>query len=75
MGRPTLGWSLVQLRLANQGKVQPIIPVTNLVFDVEGMRIGTDFDVIEVINGEGSFLTLLGIGWDNDSMAMINFKK
>ena len=24
MGRPTLGWSLVQMRLANQVKVQPI---------------------------------------------------
>ena len=75
MGQPTLGWSLVQLWLANQVKVQPIWHVSNLVVDVEGMRNHADFDVIEVVNGEGSYLALLGFGWANDSMVVINFKK
>ena len=47
----------------------------NLVVDVEGMRTHAEFDVIEVINGEGSYPTMLGIGWDNDSMDVINFNK
>ena len=75
MGRPKLGWSLVQLWLDNQAKVQPIEEVYNLVVDVEGMKTYANFDVIEVFNGEGSYPTLLGIVWANDSMAFINFKK
>ena len=75
MGKPTLGWSLVQLRLANQEKVQPIGRVSNLVVDIECMKTHVDFDMIEVVGDGGSYPTLLGIGWDNDSMAVINFKK
>ena len=75
MGNPTLGQSLVQLHLANQAKVQPIGRVSNLVVDIEGMKTRADFDVIEVVEDGGSYPMLLGIGWDNDSMAVINFKK
>ena len=62
MKRLTLGWPLVQLRLDNQAKVQPIEWVQNLVVDVEGMKTYADFDVIEVVEGGGSYPTLLGIG-------------
>ena len=31
--------------------------------------------MIEFVDGVGSYLTLLGIGWANDSMEVINFKK
>ena len=75
MGKPTLGWSPMQLRLANQAKVQPIGRVSKLVMDVEGMKNYVDFDVIEVVEGGGSYVSLLGIGWANDSMVVINFKK
>ena len=75
MGEPTLGWSPVQLRLANQAKVQPINRVSNLVIDVEGMRTCVEFDVIKVIYGGGAYSMLLGIGWANEIMVMINFKK
>ena len=75
MGNPTLVWSPVQLRLANQAKVQPIGHVSNLVVDIEGMKTHADFDVIEVVEDGGSYPALLGIGWDNDSMMIINFKR
>ena len=75
MGRPTLGWSFVQLRFPKKDKVQPISQVLNLVVEVEGMNTYADFDMIEVVNGGGSYLTLVGIGWANDIMAVINFKK
>ena len=65
----------MQLRLANKEKVQPIGWVSNLVVDVEGMRTRVDFDIIEVVNGEDSYPALLGVGWANDSMVVINFKK
>ena len=75
MGEPRLGWSPVQLRLANQTKVQPIGRVSNLVVDVEGTRAHPDFDVIKFIDGGVSYLVLLWIGWANYSMDVINFKK
>ena len=75
MGNPTLGWSPVQLRLANQVKVQPIGRVSNLVVDIEGMKTHADFDMIEVVGDGGSYPGLLGIGCDNDSMVVIKFKK
>ena len=56
-------------------KVQPNGRVSNLVVDIEGMKMHADFDVIEVIEDSGSYPMLIGIGWANDSMAVINFKK
>ena len=75
MGNPALGWSLVQLWLENKAKVHPLGHVSNLVVDIEGMKMHADFDVIEVVEDGGSYPTLIGIGWTNDSMAVINFKK
>ena len=34
-----------------------------------------DFDVIEVVEDGDSYPTPLEIGWANDSMVVINFKK
>ena len=55
--------------------MQPIGRISNLVVNIEGMRTHADFDVIEVVEDGGSYPTLLGIGWANDSMVVINFKK
>ena len=65
----------MQLWLENQKNVQPIGRVSNLVVDVEGITTYADFDVIEVAEDGGSYPALIGIGWDNDSMVVINFKK
>ena len=66
MGRPAFGWSPVQFWLDNQAKVQPAGRASNLVVNVEGMNIYANFDVIEVVDGGGSYPALLGIGWAND---------
>ena len=39
------------------------------------MKNYVDFDVIEVVEGGSSYPTLMGIGWANDSMVVIIFKK
>ena len=39
------------------------------------MKTHADFDVIDVVEDGSSYPALLGIGWDNDSMVVINFKK
>ena len=75
MGNPTLRWSPIQLRLTNQAMVQPIGHVSNLVVDIEGMKMHDDFDVIEVVEDGGSYTALLGIGWATDSKVVINFKE
>ena len=63
------------MQLENQDKFQPIGRVSNMVVNVEGMKTYADFDIIEVVGGGGSYLVLLEIGWANDSMEFINFKK
>ena len=54
IGKPTLGWSPMQLRLANQAKVQPIRHVSNLVVNIEGMKTYAAFDVIDIVDSGGS---------------------
>ena len=49
--------------------------VSHLAMEVEGMKTYADFTVIEVIDGGGSYPALMGIGWANNSMVVINFKK
>ena len=39
------------------------------------MNTYVEFDVIEVVDGRGSYPALLGIGSANDILAVINFKK
>ena len=39
------------------------------------MSTYTDFNVIEIIDERSSYLTLLGIGWVNDILVVIKFKK
>ena len=75
MGKPQLVWSPVKLWLANQAKVTPIGRVPCLAMEVEGMRTYKDFDVIEIVDEGRLYPALMGIGWANDSLAVINFKK
>ena len=75
VGKPTLGWLSVQLQLANPAKVQLIGCISNLVFYVENMKMYVYFDMIEVVEYGGSYHALLGTGWANDIMEVINFKK
>ena len=75
MGSPKLAWSHVQLRLANQERVMLIGRVPHLVVEFEGMKTYTNFDVIDIVDGGGSYPMLLGIGWSNDSLSVIKFKK
>ena len=75
MGKPQLVWSPVQLRLANQARVSPIGRVPPLPVKVEGLKTYADFDVIEMVDENNSYPVLLGIGWANENLTFINFKK
>jgi hypothetical protein len=74
MGEPTLGYSPVQLKLANQHKVLPIGRLKGVTIDLDGVRTKADFEVIEIVDDTTPYPTLLGLGWAFDNQAIINLK-
>jgi hypothetical protein len=48
MGEPTLGYSNIQLKLANQQRVIPIGRLKNTTVDLDGVRTTTDFEVMDL---------------------------
>jgi hypothetical protein len=59
MGEPTLGYSTVQLKLANQHRVLPIGRLKGVTVDLDGVCTKADFEVIEIVDGTTPYLTLL----------------
>ena len=53
----------------------PIGKVPHLLVEVEEMKTYTNFHVIEIVDEGRSYPVLLGIGWDNDNLVVIDFKK
>ena len=59
MGEPTLGYSPIQLKLANQQRVLPIGRLKGVTIDLDGVRTKADFEVIEIVDGTKPYPTLL----------------
>jgi hypothetical protein len=74
MGEPTLGYSTVQLKLANQHRVLPIGRLKGVTVDLDGVRTKADFEVIEIVDDTTPYPTLLGLDWAFDNQAIINLK-
>ena len=74
MGKPKLRYSPIQLRLANQQRVNLMGRLSNMPIDIDGVRSLADFEVIEIIDDSNPFPNLLGIDWDFDNMVVINLK-
>ena len=55
--------------------MSPIGRVPHLVVELEGLNTYADFDVIKIVDKSSSYPTLLGIGWENDNLENIKFKK
>ena len=75
MGRPTLQWSLIQLRMANQQKILPMGQMQGVTVDIEGVSIQTDFKVIEIVDEINPYPPLLGINWATDMNGVMNLKR
>ena len=43
--------------------------------EVKGMKTSAYVEFIEFVERGGSYIAFLEIGWDNDHMVVINFKK
>jgi hypothetical protein len=74
MGESTLGFSPVQLKLANQHKVIPIGRLKGVIIDLDGVGTKVDFEVIEIADGTTPYLALLGLDWAFDNQAIIKLK-
>jgi hypothetical protein len=75
MGKPKLVWSIVQLRLENQHKIVPIGRLVGVLVNIDGVCSVVDFEVIEIMDNNKSYLALLGLYWAFDNQTIINLKK
>lgn len=75
MGKPKLRYSPIQLKLANQQKVNPWGRLLNVPINIDGVQSLAYFEVIEIIDDNNLFPTLLGIDWAFDNLIVINLKK
>ena len=74
MGDPTLGYSTIQLKLANQHKVLPIGRLKGVIVDLDGVCTKFNFEVIEIVDGTTPYQTFLGLEWEFENQAIINLK-
>jgi hypothetical protein len=74
MGDPTLGYSMVQLKLPNQHRVQPIGRLKGVTVDLDGVCTKEDFEVIEIVDGTTPYPALLGMDWAFENHTIINLK-
>jgi len=75
MGKPTLQWSPIQLRMGNQQKILPMGRLQGTMVDIEGASTRIDFEVIEIMDESKPYPALLGIDWATDMNGVINLKK
>jgi hypothetical protein len=74
MGEPTLGYSLVQLKLENQHRVLPIGRLKGVTVYLDEVTTKEDFEVIKIVDGTTPYPTLLGLDWAIENQAIINLK-
>ena len=75
MGKPSLVWSPIQLRLANQQKIVTLGRLLSVPIDIDGVSTLADFEVIEIIDDSNPYPALLGIEWAMANAAVINLKR
>lgn len=75
MGRPTLQWSPIQLRMPNQQKIILMGHMYGVTVDIEGESALADFEVIETVDDNNPYPALLGVDCTFDMDAVINMKK
>jgi hypothetical protein len=74
MGEPTLGYSPVQLKLANQHRFLPIGRLKGVTLDLDKVHTKENFEVIEIVDETTPYPALLGLDWAFDNHAIINLK-
>ena len=75
MGRSTLQWYLIQLRMVNQQKIIPMGRLQGVTVDIEGASTLAYFEVIEIFYDNNPYPALLGIDWATYMNGVIDLKK
>jgi hypothetical protein len=75
MGKPRLIYSPIRLRMANQQVVSPFGRLEHVPVDIDGVRTFADFEVIEIVDDNFPYPTLLGIDWAFNNFTMVDLKK
>jgi hypothetical protein len=75
MGKPKLIYSPIRLRMANQQAVSPFGRLEHVPVDIDGVRTFTDFEVIEIVDDNFPYPTLLGIDWAFNNSTVVYLKK
>jgi len=61
--------------MANQEKIIPIGRLQGVIVEIEGASALADFEVIDIVDDNNPYPTLLGIDWTTDMNGVINLKK
>ena len=61
--------------MVNQQKILPMGRLQGVTIDIEGASTWTDIEVIEIVDDNNPYPTLLGIDWSTDMNGVINLKK
>jgi hypothetical protein len=75
MGKPKLIYSPNRLRMANQQAVSPFGRLEHVPVDIDGVTMFVDFEVIETVDDNRPYPTLLGIDWAFNNSTVFCLKK
>jgi len=75
MVKPHLVWFLFHIRLSNQHKIVPIGHLTRVLMKIDGVHNVEYFEVIEIVDENQPYPTLMGMEWDFYNHAIIKLKR
>jgi hypothetical protein len=75
MGKPKLIYSPIRLRMANHQVVSPFGILEHVHVNIDRVRTFADFEVIEIVDDNCPYPTLLGIDWAFNGSTVVYLKK
>jgi hypothetical protein len=75
MGKPKLIYTPIRLRMANQQAVSPFGRLEHVPVDIDGVRTFVDFELIEIVDDNYPYPSLLGIDWAFNNSTIVDLKK
>jgi hypothetical protein len=75
MGKPKLIYSPIIFRISNQQVVSPFGILERVPVDIDKVRTFACFEVIEIVDDNYPYPTLLGIYWAFNNSTLVDLKK
>jgi hypothetical protein len=75
MEKPKLLYFPIRIRMANQHAVKPFGLLEHIPVDIDKVRTFADFEVIEIVDDNFPYPTLLGIDWEFKNSTIFYLKK